>query len=107
MSLVGIGVPCFRSCPKDRRIVVRRLIVSEHDADAGFQEELPEHALVLCLTPAVRENGSKLAQHDEGHQNLVGLLEDLDRLIDALTEVDIPIRVERDPHRQRSSSTRS
>ena len=47
---------------EDRRVVVGRLVVREQYSYAVFQEESPEHALVLCLAPPMRKAGSKLTK---------------------------------------------
>ncbi len=88
-------------------VVVSRLVIGEKDADTVFQQEMSESPLVLGLPTPVHEAGPKLADYDEGQQNRLGFLEKFHRLRYAFTQIDVSIRVESHPHRQRSSSTRS
>ena len=88
-------------------VVVRRLVVSEEHAHALFHEEPPEYALVLGLPAPVGKAGPKLAEHDERQRNCLCFLQERHRFDDSLTEIDVAIRVESNPQRQRLSSTRS
>lgn len=92
---------------KDGCIVVSRLVVGEEHADAIFQKKPPKRSLVLDLPAPVRKAGSKLADHHKRQQDDLGFLEQADRLLDASAEIDIAVRIERNPHRQRALSTRS
>jgi hypothetical protein len=97
----------FPELAKDQRVVVGRLVVREEHADALLQEKPPERSLVLGLPTPVSKAGSKLAEHHERQHDGLCLLEERHRFVDAFAEVDAAIRIESNPHRQRSSSTRS
>ena len=88
-------------------IVVSRLIVGKKDAHAVLQQELSQNPLVFGLPTRVREASPKLADYDEGQQNRFGFFQKRHGLRYALAQVDVSICVESQPHRQRSSSTRS
>ena len=77
--------------------MVGRLIVDEENARAVFEEKPPEDSLVFGLPTPVGEGGPKLADHDERQHHGLGLLQDGDRPGDTLTEIDVPIRFERNP----------
>ena len=55
----------------------------------------------------MRKSGAKLADDDEGEENLIGVLDEFDGVPDALAEVDVPVGIEGQSHRQRPSSTTS
>ena len=97
----------FAELAEDRRVVVSRLVVGEDDAYAILQQKPPEYALVLSLPTAVCEARPKLANDNERQQNGFGFLQQRQCFRDSSTQIDVSIRVEGDPHRQRSSSTRS
>jgi hypothetical protein len=59
------------------------------------------------MLAAVRETCSKLAEHNEREHDRFSGLEHFDCFDDAFAEVDVSIRVDRDPHFQSFSSTRS
>jgi hypothetical protein len=84
---------------------MHHLVVGEHHAHAVLQQESPKHALVLSHAPAMRETRPEVAEHDEGHQDLLGLFQDLDRFVETFTEIHISICADSDLHRQRSLST--
>ena len=85
--------------------MVGGLIVGKQDTHPLLEEELTECSLVVRLSATVNEAGAKLAEDDERQQDGVGFFEQRHRLVDAFTEIDVSVGVERDPHRQRSAST--
>lgn len=97
----------FAKLAEDRRVVVSSLVVGEDHAHAVLQQKPPEYALVLRLPAAVRETRPKLTDHDERQHDGFGLLQQRQSFRDAFTQIDVSIGVESNPHRQRSSSTRS
>ena len=88
-------------------VVVSRLVVGKEHTHAIFQEEASQDPLVLGLPTAVREAGPKLTDDDEGQHDRLGFLQERHGLGGPSAEIDVPIRVESNPHRQRSSSTLS
>ena len=73
----------------------------------SFKQEASENPLVLGLPTAVCEAGPKLADDDERQHDRLGFLQQRHGLGDSFAQIDVSIRVESNPHRQRSSSTRS
>lgn len=55
------GRTLFAELAENGRVVVSRLVVGEHDADAVLQQKPPEYALVFGLAPAVCEARPKFA----------------------------------------------
>ena len=92
---------------KDGCVVVSRLIVCKEDTHAVFQEETSQDSFVFGLPTTMREAGPKLADHDEWQQDRLGFLQERYGPCDSFAQVDVSIRIESNPHRQRSSSTRS
>ena len=84
-----------------------RLIVGKKSAHAALQKEPAKDLLVLGLASSECKAGSKLSEDDKRQHNCVGRFQKLDRFGHAPAEVDVPIRIERDSHRQTSLSTRS
>lgn len=97
----------FPELTKKSRVVMGRLVVGEEHAHPFFQEKPPEYALVLGLPPPVGKAGTQLADHHKWQHDGLGFLQERHRLVDAFAEIDISVRVDRNPHRQRASSTRS
>jgi hypothetical protein len=97
----------FPELAEHRSIVMSRLVVGKEHSHAVFQEETSQDPLVLGLPTPVREAGPKLADYDEGQKDRLSFLQDRHCLRDAFAQIDVSIGVESDPHRQRSSSTRS
>ena len=95
----------FPELMKHGRVMVGGLIVGKQDKHPLLEEELTECSLVVRLSATMNEAGSKLAEDDERQQDGVGFFEQRHRLVDAFTEIDVSVGVERDPHRQRSAST--
>src|SRR5207248_1055298 len=92
---------------KHGRVVMRSLIVRVEHFDAVLEQELTQSSLVLDVAATEQESRSQLAEHDEGHDELLCSLENLHGFGDPFAEVDVSIRVDRDSHRHRSASTRS
>ena len=86
-------------------VMVSRLIVRKQDLHTILQEEPPESSLVVRFPPTVHESSSKFAEDYKGQQDGFGFFEQGHGLVDASAEIDIPVGVEREPHRQRSAST--
>ena len=97
----------FPELAEERCVMVGRLVVGEEHVHSLFEEESAECSLVLGLPTAVSKPGPKLAEHHERQHDGLCLFQERYRLFDALAEVDVSVRVESHPHRQRSSSTRS
>jgi len=95
----------FPELAEHGRVVVGRLVVGEENAHPVFQQEPPKYSLVLGLPAPVREPCSKLAENHERQCDGLCLLQKRHRRHDSFTEIDVTIRVESYPHRQRSSST--
>ena len=83
---------------------MRRLVVRKKDLYAILEQEVSQHALVLFLTLPVGKPGSKLAEDDERQNDLLGFREKDHCFDNASTKIDVSIRIESDPHFQRSSS---
>ena len=90
---------------KNRCIVMRRLVVGIQNVHAVLEEKTSKRMLVLDLPAPQREAGAQLPEHDERQHDGFGLLEQLDGLGNSPTEIDVPVRVNGDSHRQSASST--
>ena len=66
----------FPQLQKESGIVMRRLVVSEEDVHGVFQEEASQRPLVLRLPAAMDEARSKLAEHDERHDDGLSFLQE-------------------------------
>jgi len=97
----------FPELAENRRVMMGRLVVGEKHAHALFQEKPPKCSLVLGLPTPVSKAGSKLAEHHKRQHDGLCFLQERHRPADAFAEIDISVRIESNPHRQRSSSTRS
>ena len=91
--------------PENRRVVMRRLVIGKKHSNAVFQKEPSESSLVLHLPTPERKARPKFGDHDKRQEDSLGLLQQRHRLRDAIAQINVPIRVERNPHRQRSAST--
>jgi hypothetical protein len=97
----------FPELPEHGRVVVSRLVVGKEHTHTIFQEETSQDPLVVGLTTTVREAGPELADDDEGQHDRFGFLQERHCLGGPSAEINVSIRVESNPHRQRSSSTLS
>ncbi len=88
-------------------VVMCGLFIGEQYVDAGAVEEADEVRFVLSGPSAPDKPRPKLTEDHERHEDLVGAPEAIHDLWEALREVDVPVRVDRDSHRQSDSSTRS
>ena len=95
----------FPELMKNGGVMMSGLIVSKQDKHPLLEEELTECSLVVRLSATMNEAGSKLPEDDERQQDGIGFFEQRHRLVDAFTEIDVSVGVERDSHRQRSAST--
>ncbi len=88
-------------------VVVSRLVVGKENTHSVFQQEASQDPLVLGLPTTVREAGPKLTDYDERQHDRFGFLQERHCLGGPSAEIDVPVRVESNPHRQRFSSTLS
>jgi hypothetical protein len=100
----GNGRALFSQLAVQQRIVMRCLIIREQHHDAVLHEKATKDPLVFDLSTSVSKTGSKFREHHEREYHDIGALQEVDRLSHALAEVDVPIRVEGNSHRQRRSS---
>jgi hypothetical protein len=98
--------PLFPQLAIQCTVMMRRLVVSEEHLHPLLEQKVPEHALILRLAIAVGESGSKLGKDDKGQHHEFRFCEKSHSFYDTPAEIDISIRVESDPHFQRSSSIR-
>jgi hypothetical protein len=97
----------FSKLPKQRGVMVSGLIVGKENFHAILHQEASQYSLVVGLLSSVRKTGPELSENDERQDDGLGFFQENQSLGIAPTKIDIAIRVERDSHFQRSSSTRS
>lgn len=66
--------------------------------DVGLAQKPLQHALVVGALRTDREARAKLGDYHERYRDLFSVLENVHRVCRAGGEVDVAIRIERDPH---------
>ncbi len=100
----GNGRALFSQLSIERRIVMRRLIIGEQHAHALRHQKPTKDTFVFDLSPPMSKTCSELPEYDERQDDDIGGFQDRNGVVDALAEIDVSIRVERNSHRQRLSS---
>jgi hypothetical protein len=73
----------FTQLPVDRRILTRRLIVSEERGNPVAREKLPQDVLAFDVTATISEPGAQLRQDHEGDEYSLSMLDQFDSLSNA------------------------
>jgi len=97
--------PLLTELAKQRAIVMRGLIVRKQRPYALFRQETSQRGFVLLLLAIIRKPGSQLGEYDKRENDDLCFGQNVFRFNDAVAKINISIRVERNPHFQRSSST--
>lgn len=88
-------------------VMVSRLIIGEDDTHTVLQEKPSKGTLFLGLTLPQCEAGPKFAQYHKRKYDCFGFFQESLGFYNPIAKIDVSVRIERDSHRQRSSSTRS
>src|SRR5436190_8737009 len=87
------------------RVHVRRSLVGPDHRNATLAEKTGELGLVRSRERACAEAGAQLGDDDERQNDFIGTADDLQDVRRTASEVGVPIGVQRELHRQSSSST--